>query len=105
MCKIKTFRAVITVGCAVALAGCGGSSGGDKGITIAETAQPDSLDPAVGYTVNALEPGWLVYTPLLTYRHASGQAGTQLQPGLAEALPRVSADGRTYRLKLRQGLS
>src|SRR3954462_9625735 len=104
MCKIKTFSAVITVGCAVALAACGGSSGGGKGITIAETAQPDSLDPAVGYTVNSLEPGWLVYTPLLTYRHASGQAGTQLQPGLADSLPRVSADGRTYRLKLRPGL-
>src|SRR3954447_17545445 len=104
MCKIKTFRAVITVVCAIALAACGGSSGGGKGITIAETAQPDSLDPAVGYTVNSLEPGWLVYTPLLTYRHASGKAGTQLVPGLAESLPRVSRDGRTYRLKLRSGL-
>src|SRR4051794_24750028 len=104
MRKIKTFSAVITLGCAVALTACGGSSGGDKGITIAETAQPDSLDPAVGYTVNSLEPGWLVYTPLLTYRHASGQAGTQLQPGLADSLPRISADGRTYGLKLRTGL-
>src|SRR3954451_12081573 len=104
MCKIKTFSAVITVGCAVALAACGGSSGGGKGITIAETAQPDSLDPAVGYTVNSLEPGWLVYTPLLTYRHASGQAGAQLRPGLADSLPRVSPDGRTYRLRLRPGL-
>lgn len=89
--------------CASLLAACGGGSGGG-GITIAETAQPDSLDPAVGYTLNALEPGWLVYTPLLTYRHASGRAGAQLVPGLAEALPRVSADGRTYSLKLRPGL-
>jgi peptide/nickel transport system substrate-binding protein len=104
MRKIKTFSAVITVACALALAACGGSGGGGKGITIAETAQPDSLDPAVGYTVNSLEPGWLVYTPLLTYRHASGQAGTQLVPGLAESLPRVSPDGRTYRLTLRSGL-
>src|SRR4051812_2484081 len=104
MRKIKTFSAVITVACALALAACGGPGGGGKGITIAETAQPDSLDPAVGYTVNSLEPGWLVYTPLLTYRHASGQAGTQLVPGLAESLPRVSPDGRTYRLTLRSGL-
>src|SRR3954470_5556739 len=104
MCKIKTFSAVITVGCAVALAACGGSSGGGKGITIAEPPHPDSLDPAVGYTVNSLEPGWLVYTPLLTYRHASGQAGTQLVPGLAESLPRGPPDGRTYRLTLRSGL-
>src|SRR4051812_7085617 len=104
MCKIKTFSAVITIACAVALTACGGSSGGDKGITIAETAQPDSLDPALGYTINALEPGWLVYTPLLTYRHAAGAAGARPQPGLADALPEISADGRVYRLKLRSGL-
>jgi peptide/nickel transport system substrate-binding protein len=102
--EIKTFSAVITAVCAVVLTACGGSGGSGKGITIAETAQPDSLDPAVGYTANALEPGWLVYTPLLTYRHASGQAGSQLVPGLAESLPQVSSDGRTYRLKLRAGL-
>src|SRR4051812_50154486 len=96
MCKIKTFSAVITIACAVALTACGGSSGGDKGITIAETAQPDSLDPAVGYTVNSLEPGWLVYTPLLTYRHASAQAGTQLLPGLAGAPPRGSPGRRPH---------
>jgi peptide/nickel transport system substrate-binding protein len=89
--------------CAIFLAACGGSSG-DRGITISETAQPDSLDPAMGYTINSVEPGWLVYTPLLTYRHASGRAGTELIPGLAEALPTVSGDGRTYRLKLRPGL-
>jgi peptide/nickel transport system substrate-binding protein len=58
----------------------------------------------VGFTLNALEPGWLVYTPLLTYEHASGRAGAELVPGLAESLPRVSADGRTYTLKLRRGL-
>src|SRR3954466_10558176 len=104
MCKIKTFRAVITVACAIALAACGGSSGGGKGITIAETAQPDSLDPAVGYTVNSLEPGWLVYTPLLTYRHASGQAGAQAPPRLAPLPPRRSPRRRAFRLKLRPGL-
>jgi peptide/nickel transport system substrate-binding protein len=100
----RTFAICVLLAlCAIALGACGGSSG-DGGITIAETAQPDSLDPAVGYTLNALEPGWLVYTPLLTYRHASGGAGSQLVPGLAESLPHVSADGRTYRLKLRAGL-
>ncbi|MEA2442403.1 MAG: peptide/nickel transport system substrate-binding protein [Thermoleophilaceae bacterium] len=92
----------ILTACAL-LTACGGS-GGDKGVTIAESAQPDSLDPAMGYTINALEPGWLVYTPLLTYRHAAGRAGSQLVPGLAESLPQVSANGRTYRLKLRSGL-
>ena len=48
---------------------------------------------------------WLVYTPLLTYKHAEGKQGTELIPGLAEALPAISGDGRTYRLKLRDGLT
>ena len=47
---------------------------------------------------------WLVYTPLLTYRHAEGERGSELIPGLAERLPEISADGMTYRLRLREGL-
>ena len=50
--------------------GGGGGSGEAKNggsITISQTSQPDFLDPALTYTVNGIEPGWLVYTPLLTY--------------------------------------
>jgi peptide/nickel transport system substrate-binding protein len=104
---------------AVALGACGGDDddedegggGGAAGevkqggsITISQTSQPDFLDPALSYTVNGWEPMWLVYTPLLAYKHAEGEEGSQLVPGLAEALPEVSADGKTYTLKLRQGL-
>ena len=41
------------------------------------------MDPALSYTVNGWEPMWLVYTPLITYRHADGTEGAQLIPGLA----------------------
>lgn len=91
-------------------AGCGDSgdaqsAGKDGGsITIAQTSQPDSLDPALAYTSNSWEPLWVVYTPPLTYRHAEGQEGTELIPGVAEALPEISADGRTYRFTIRDGL-
>jgi peptide/nickel transport system substrate-binding protein len=44
------------------------------------------------------------HTPLLTYEHTEGPGGSRLVPGLAEALPRVSRDGRTYVLRLRAGL-
>lgn len=73
-------------------------------MTIAQASQPDFLDPALSYTVHGWEPMWLVYTPLLTYKREEGEAGTELIPGLAEDLPQVSADGKTYRLKLRDGL-
>ncbi len=80
------------------------SSGGGSA-TIAQLAQPDALDPALSYTVNGWEPMWLVYTPLLTYAHEEGTAGSELIPGLAEDLPEVSADGKTYTFQLRDGLT
>jgi peptide/nickel transport system substrate-binding protein len=93
---------------AVVFAGCGdsGASGGKAGgsIAIAQTSQPDSLDPALAYTSNSWEPLWLVYTPPLTYRHAEGEAGTELIPGVADALPEISADGKTYTFTVRKGL-
>jgi peptide/nickel transport system substrate-binding protein len=87
--------------------GGGGGGGGEakKGgsITISQTSQPDYMDPALTYTVNGIEPLWLVYTPLITYAREEGQAGAKLIPGLAEDLPDISKDGLTYKLKLRSG--
>src|SRR5918996_3804522 len=95
-------------------AGCGGSDDDDSAgdgaareggaITLAQTSQPDYLDPALSYTVNGWEPMWLVYTPLVAYARGEGEEGAQLIPGLAEELPEISADGTTYRLTLRKGL-
>ncbi|HEY6780417.1 MAG TPA: hypothetical protein VI111_05640, partial [Thermoleophilaceae bacterium] len=47
--------------------GGGGDAKSGGSITISQTSQPDYLDPALTYTVNGIEPLWLVYTPLLTY--------------------------------------
>jgi peptide/nickel transport system substrate-binding protein len=105
--------ALTLVGATAGLAACGsdssstdsGGTGAEGGsVTISQTSQPDYLDPALSYTVNGWEPMWLVYTPLLTYQHAEGTAGSQLIPGLAEDLPTVSKDGKTYSLTLRKGL-
>jgi peptide/nickel transport system substrate-binding protein len=86
--------------------GGGGGGGAKKGgsITISQTSQPDFLDPALTYTVNGTEPGWLVWTPLLMYPHKEGLEGAKLVPGLAESLPKISKDGKTYELTLRKGL-
>ena len=45
-----------------------------------------------------------VYLPLLTYKRVEGDEGTTLIPGLAEDLPQVSSDEKTYTLRLREGL-
>jgi peptide/nickel transport system substrate-binding protein len=97
-------RGAMLLAALAAFGGCGDDDNVAGSITIAQTSQPDFLDPALSYTLNGWEPMWLVYTPLLTYRRAEGEAGTELIPGLAEDLPQISDDGTTYRLKLRPGL-
>jgi len=82
--------------------GAGTKKGG--AITIALASQPDYLDPALSYTSDGWQSLWEVYTPLLVYPHKAGAAGAKLIPGLAERLPEISADGKTYELKLRRGL-
>ena len=79
-----------------------GKTGGT--IRTAYTSFPDYLDPALSYTQEGWQSLWTVYTPLLTYKHAEGAEGATVVPGLAEAMPDISADGKTYKLKLRSGL-
>ena len=103
---------VVALAASVVIVACGddddddGGGGGAEGgsITIAQTSQPDYLDPALSYTVNGWEPMWLVYTPPVTYARAEGEAGTELIPGVAEELPEASEDGRTYTFTIREGL-
>lgn len=101
---------------AVGLGACGSSSSSstnasDTGVnassptvTVLMGTAPDSLDPALGASTQSYEATWLAYTGLVTYAHASGAAGAQLIPGLASALPTISADGKTYTFTLRKGL-
>ncbi len=109
--KLFATLATLAIASSVTFAACGSDDSDDSGgtteggdLTISQTSQPDYLDPALSYTVNGIEPLWLVYTPLLTYRHVAGQAGSELIPGLAEDLPEISEDGKTYTLTLRDGL-
>ncbi len=65
---------------------------------------PDYLDPQLSYTFEGWRATYDTYIPLLTYRHATGRAGSDIVPGLASELPRVSNGGKTYTLFLRPGL-
>ncbi|MGE2712876.1 ABC transporter substrate-binding protein [Mycolicibacterium litorale] len=80
----------------------GGSGGGD--INVSMTSFPDYIDPQLSYTVEGWEVMYNTYTPLLTYRHAKGEDGTEVVPGLARDMPEVSPDGKTYKLTLRSGM-
>ena len=102
---LATLAAVATA--AFGFAACGdddddGGGGGNVDVTM--TSYPDYLDPQLSYTVEGWEVLWPTYLPLLTYAHEEGDAGTKLVPALAEDLPDISEDGKTYSLKLRQGM-
>jgi peptide/nickel transport system substrate-binding protein len=96
---------------ALGLAACGSSDSdtggsGEKGGTLNGTyaSFPDYIDPALSYTAE----GWTamadVYIPLLTYKHANGEEGSEVIPGLAKELPKISNGGKTYTLFLHPGL-
>jgi len=90
----------------VALSACGSSSSSKHGTVRAVTGTaPDFLDPSLGFSAQASELTWLSYLGLYTYAHKEGEAGTQVIPALATALPKISADGRTYTVTLRKGLA
>ncbi|WP_370737154.1 ABC transporter substrate-binding protein [Mycolicibacterium aurum] len=113
MHTLRAARKSLAIACVVALtafgaAACGSddsteSAGGE--ITINATSFPDYIDPQLSYTLEGWEVLWNVYTPLLTYKHAKGKEGTEVVPGLAEAMPEISPDGLTYKLKLRPDMS
>jgi peptide/nickel transport system substrate-binding protein len=96
--------AVLAVVALLVLSACGSDKNKGGSVTVLMGTAPDFLDPAMGYTTQAAEPDWISYTPLLTYAHEEGEAGTKLIPGLAEALPQISSDGKTYTFTLRKGL-
>ncbi|HET8565289.1 MAG TPA: ABC transporter substrate-binding protein [Solirubrobacterales bacterium] len=118
MKKLGGIVAVLAVAAVVAvgLVSCGGGSnsssgggggeGGKKGGTLNATyaSFPDYLDPQLSYT----QEGWTAmadtYIPLLTYKHAEGTEGSQVIPGLAKEMPKISNGGKTYTLFLRPGL-
>ena len=103
---------VLAAVAAIGLASCGGGDdeasggGGEKGGILNATyaSFPDHMDPALSYSVEGWTAMAEVYLPLLTYKHASGEEGSEVIPALAKDLPEISNGGKTYTLFLRPGL-
>ncbi len=104
---------VVAAVAAIGLVSCGSSNsstssggGGKKGGTLNATyaSFPDYMDPQLSYTAEGWTAMGEVYIPLLTYKHGEGAEGSEVVPGLAKEMPKVSNGGKTYTLFLRPGL-
>lgn len=109
MKKLGAAVAVVVFGGALLLGlsscGSGGGSGKEGGtLKGAYTSFPDYMDPQISYTAEGWTAMQNVYIPLLTYKHAEGKEGSEVIPGLAKELPKVTNGGKTYTLFLRKGL-
>ncbi len=100
------FAVLLVLALVVGVSACGSSStsSGKGPISVLMGTAPDSLDPGLGATTQSYEATWITYTGLVTYAHASGEAGTKLIPGVAQSLPTVTGGGKTYTFMLRKGL-
>ncbi|NMG20347.1 ABC transporter substrate-binding protein [Brasilonema bromeliae] len=85
---------------ATTTSGAVNASTGDGRITIGTTLNPRTLDPADAYELQSLGLVYNMSDRLYTYEPGS----TEVKPQLATALPKVSQDGLTYTIPLRQGV-
>lgn len=110
MKKLRVRSAVLALAAvaSIGLVSCGGgsNSSGKEGGTLNATyaSFPDYLDPALSYTAEGWTAMYTTYIPLLTYKHANGQEGSEVIPGLAKEMPKISNGEKTYTLFLRPGL-
>ncbi len=78
-------------------------TGGTLRVLFSDRA-PHEIDPATAYSPEGWQTLVLTNDGLLGWRRVGGQAGTELVPDLAVALPSVSDDRRSYTFQLRSGI-
>ncbi|HEX4896904.1 MAG TPA: ABC transporter substrate-binding protein [Candidatus Limnocylindrales bacterium] len=77
------------------------SAAGGGSLSMAVEGDLQTLDPAICYDTNCGPVMRMLFDQLLEYAPNSAE----LIPGLAEAMPEVSADGTTYTFTLREGVT
>jgi peptide/nickel transport system substrate-binding protein len=88
--------------------GGGGSTEGEGNeggtLKVAYTNFPDYMDPQISYTAQGWTAMRNVYIPMLYYKSGEGEEGSEIIPGLAKEMPKISNGGKTYTMFMRKGL-
>ncbi len=79
-------------------------------LTLSYLTEPSSLDPAVAFNLLDVQVEHAMFDGFFRYVAKPGSAGTVLEPDLATEVPSeanggISADGRTFTIHLRKGVS
>lgn len=101
----RKYIAIVLCCVSLVLTSCGGELTGESNsragwITVGTKEKPRTLDPADAYELSSFSIITNVGERLYTYDPGS----TDLKPQLATALPKISADGLTYTIPIRQGV-
>jgi YVTN family beta-propeller protein len=78
-----------------------GSGGGT--LRIVSSSDAGSMDPALASVPLQQELLYATCAQLVNYPDKAGPAGSQLTPEVAQSLPALSADGKTYTFRIRSG--
>jgi peptide/nickel transport system substrate-binding protein len=107
-------RALVVAAVAVLTAGCGSGSGSSSGgsgamqnggvLRAGIPDDPDHLDTGISYAVEGWELLEATNNGLLTFRKASGAAGSEVVPDLATTMPAVTDGGLTYTFHVHPGV-
>jgi peptide/nickel transport system substrate-binding protein len=97
-------------------ASCGGDDDGDGGgastttakktggtLKINLAADTDHVDPALAYYQISVQFLYSACTMLLNYPDKAGPEGSRLQPEVAQEMPKVTPDGKTYTFIVKEG--
>jgi peptide/nickel transport system substrate-binding protein len=63
-----------------------------------------TIDPHINYTLQFWQIYQITHDGLVGFKKAQGEEGFKVVPNLAEAMPDIADDGKTYTFKLRQGI-
>jgi len=63
-----------------------------------------TLDPHINYTLQYWQLYQSVYSGLTGFKKGAGEEGFKVVPNIAEELPTMSNDGKTYTFKIRKGV-
>jgi len=67
-------------------------------------AAAGTLDPQINYTLQYWQLYRGLYDGLLAFKRGVGEEGFKIVPDLAEDMPQVADDGKTYIFKIRKGI-